>query len=174
MATGRLVPKLVCRPHGSCEHYLDHRVGVANSRGSVSAFAAEACLVGVMAVSSHPLSLVLPAVPADTAVHNFSVLEPPVPHPAGGLSTRASVDYSSGEAAASLDAMRGIYRALASSPKPAAVRLQTGQDDVRPCEELRDRGRDIWETLGFDDRRLHRPGDLDHGRHAVGRSTGPR
>jgi hypothetical protein len=37
------------------KHYLDHRVGVANSRGSVSAFAAEAGLVGVMAVSSHPL-----------------------------------------------------------------------------------------------------------------------
>jgi hypothetical protein len=54
------------------------------------------------------------------AVHYFSELEPPVPHPAGGLSTQASVDYSSDEAAASLHAMRSIYRALASSPKPAA------------------------------------------------------
>jgi hypothetical protein len=29
--------------------------------------------VGVMAVSSHPLSLVLPAVPADTAVHKPAI-----------------------------------------------------------------------------------------------------
>jgi hypothetical protein len=61
------------------------------------------------------------------AVHYFSELEPPVPHPAGGLSTQASVDYSSGEAAASLHAMRSIYRALASSPKPAAKAWVTPQ-----------------------------------------------
>ncbi len=55
------------------------------------------------------------------AVHNLSVLEPPVPHPAGGLSTLASRDYSAEEAADAVDRMSSIYRALVEAPKPKAT-----------------------------------------------------
>jgi hypothetical protein len=47
-------------------------------------------------------------------------------------------------------------------------RLQRGEDDVRPCKQLRDRRGDIGETFRINDRRRGRPGDPDDRGHAVG------
>jgi hypothetical protein len=40
-------------------------------------------------------------------------------------------------------------------------RVQRGEHNVRPCEQLGNLRCDIGEALGFDDRRLCRPGDPD-------------
>src|SRR5215207_7105926 len=53
------------------------------------------------------------------------------------------------------------------SDRSQAVRLQTRQDDVGPCEQLRNRSVRGRESLGVDDGRLGWPHDTDHGKHVV-------
>jgi methionine aminopeptidase len=48
-----------------------------------------------------------------------------------------------------------------------AVRLQGGEHDVGPGKQLRNRGRDIGETLRINHSRLWRPVNANDGRHAV-------
>jgi hypothetical protein len=54
------------------------------------------------------------------AVHNLSVMEPPVPHPALGNTARATVDFSMEGAIDAVAGMRNIYKALVEAPKPLA------------------------------------------------------
>lgn len=57
-----------------------------------------------------------------SAVHNVSTLEPPMPHPVAGNSTRAMVDFGAEAADEAVAAMADIYGALLAPVKPAARR----------------------------------------------------
>ena len=47
------------------------------------------------------------------------------------------------------------------------VRFERGEHDVRPCKQLRNRGRGVREAIRIDHGGLWRPDDADHGGHAV-------
>jgi hypothetical protein len=61
----------------------------------------------------------------------------------------------------------GLFSSITVRWSKFPLRADGRQHDVRPCEQLGDRGCDIWETLRVDHSRSVWPDDAHHGGHRV-------